>query len=623
MRNPHNKHIRIIFLFVLLLLFIVNGQAQPIIADHTVVDEYDIIPQEYIDEVKKMWAIAAGESHSFGYRKGLLLLESNDLKFQVSVIESGTPEGPTDQNLRFSRATWGNVSNASGWIYNYGEEDWYTSTLAIDRTKAGLQYANTNGYEINAMGFGWCWDMAWSNTPSGTVDPLYKVRWAGSSAGGLDGNKIWGLDQGDSVLTGNRVSMDTYLQATEDYIDFCETNGYKTMIYFTTGPVDNATYSAGERGFQRYVKTEYIRDYVTSRGGGYLFDYSDILCWSNSGEQNLVTWTDHGSDDQEFEYIHPDNMVDLSGSYVEDGDHIGEVGTVRLAKAMWWMLARMAGWDGLPVTDDAEPPSIPLNLDAAVTSDTSAILNWDACSDNVGVSGYHIYRDGISIGTSVSTSYVDSSLIIGITYSYAVTAYDAVGNESDPSSSVQVKTDDTGSPSIPLNLDATVTSDTSAILSWDASTDNVGVSGYHIYRDGISLGTSVSTSYVDSSLIIGITYSYTVSAYDAAGNESDPSSSFNISTNTESNSNWIFDFAAPLSIYPNPVTDYLTIELPVRDGELRVEIFSALGILVHQLKYNCTEFTISISILNLKAGNYFVKVYDKNHSYLGRFIVIN
>jgi hypothetical protein len=43
----------------------------PIIADHTVVDQYDDIPQEYIDKVKEMWLNVPGESHSSGYRKGL------------------------------------------------------------------------------------------------------------------------------------------------------------------------------------------------------------------------------------------------------------------------------------------------------------------------------------------------------------------------------------------------------------------------------------------------------------------------------------------------------------------------------------------------------------------------
>lgn len=39
---------------------------------------------------------------------------------------------------------------------------------------------------------------------------------------------------------------------------------------------------------------------------------------------------------------------DLAGNYSEDGDHIGRIGALRVAKAMWWMLARIAGWDGNP-----------------------------------------------------------------------------------------------------------------------------------------------------------------------------------------------------------------------------------------------------------------------------------
>ena len=40
-------------------------------------------------------------------------------------------------------------------------------------------------------------------------------------------------------------------------------------------------------------------------------------------------------------------MEDLDGTYSEDGDHIGEAGALRLGKALWWMLARMSGWDGV------------------------------------------------------------------------------------------------------------------------------------------------------------------------------------------------------------------------------------------------------------------------------------
>jgi chitinase len=60
-------------------------------------------------------------------------------------------------------------------------------------------------------------------------------------------------------------------------------------------------------------------------------------------------------------------------------------------------------------------------------------------------------------------------------------------------------------------------------LSWNASTDNVGVTGYRIYRDGIQVADVSSTTYQDTGLSKDTTYVYTISAYDAVGNESSQS----------------------------------------------------------------------------------------------------
>ncbi|HZU87367.1 MAG TPA: hypothetical protein VFF78_07775 [Anaerolineaceae bacterium] len=323
----------------------VHAATGPIVVDHTSVDRYVDIPQEYINEVKKMWLDVPGESHSVGYRYGVKLLENIDSRFQVNVLESGTPEGYTDQYLRVSRATYGDVGSASGWRYGYGEEDWYTSALAIARTKSHLTYCNTNSLSIAAMGFGWCWDPTWTNSPGGTIDPVYQVRWAGSSDGGPDGNLRWGLDAEDFALTNNHVCMDTYLNATLEYISHCQTNAYPTRVFFTTGPVDGGG-NTGENGYQRHLKYERIRNLVLGSSDYILFDYADILCWNNSGAQKTVSWTDYGSTLRTFPYIHADNEGDYDGG--SGSGHIGEAGCLRLGKALWVLLARMAGWDGLP-----------------------------------------------------------------------------------------------------------------------------------------------------------------------------------------------------------------------------------------------------------------------------------
>ncbi|MBN1463429.1 MAG: T9SS type A sorting domain-containing protein [Paludibacteraceae bacterium] len=337
---------------VLFCLLPANLFSQQIIADHTVVDKYDQIPQLYINKVKEMWVTIPGESHSLGYRVGCQLLADLNAAYPVSVTESGNPEVYTNEHLRLSKATWGDVSSETGWQYGYGEEDWYTSPLAISRTKNHISYCNTNSLAIAAMGFGWCWDMTWTNSPTGTIDPLYQVRWAGSSDGGPQGNAAWGLDANDSVLTGNSVCMDNYLIATTEYSNYCAANSYPTKLFFTTGPVDGGG-NTGENGYQRSIKHEYIRNYVQASSDRILFDYADILCWSDAGEQHTITWTDYGSVLRTFQYIHSDNMLDLDGSYAEDGDHIGQRGAVRLAKALWWMLARISGWDG--IATDSKP----------------------------------------------------------------------------------------------------------------------------------------------------------------------------------------------------------------------------------------------------------------------------
>src|SRR4029077_11273760 len=79
---------------------------------------------------------------------------------------------------------------------------------------------------------------------------------------------------------------------------------------------------------------------------------------------------------------------------------------------------------------------------------------------------------------------------------------------------------DTTPPSVPTGLTATAASSSQINLSWTASTDNVGVAGYKVYRGGTQVGTSSTTSYSDSGLAASTSYNYTVAAYDAAGNTS-------------------------------------------------------------------------------------------------------
>jgi hypothetical protein len=88
---------------------------------------------------------------------------------------------------------------------------------------------------------------------------------------------------------------------------------------------------------------------------------------------------------------------------------------------------------------DTTSPSAPSSLMVSLNQKLKQIqLSWKPSSDNVGVAGYRILRDGIVVGTSLTTSWNDSAYAAGLTYSYSVTAYDAAGNVSAASNGVQV-----------------------------------------------------------------------------------------------------------------------------------------------------------------------------------------
>jgi chitodextrinase len=331
---------------------------------------------------------------------------------------------------------------------------------------------------------------------------------------------------------------------------------------------------------------------------------------------------------------------------------------------------------------DTIAPSVPTNLSGTAISSSQINLTWTASTDNVGVTGYKIFRNGAQVGTSATASYSDTGLTANTTYSYTVSAYDAAGNNSAPSAAKSVSTVicytgtnvwqsqpitaqtgnfeiqfdmtpnvsnlpngviglsqnaataytdlaniiafetrgvidarnggtyqaqtvmnytggnkyharmdvyipthtysiyvtppgsseqtigtnyavrteqaadtsinylsldpsagnvtvcgittsaivDTTPPSIPTNLSGTVISSSQINLTWTASTDNVAVTGYKVFRNGTQVGTSAAASYSDTGLAASTVYSYTVGAYDAAGNNSAQSASINTIT---------------------------------------------------------------------------------------------
>lgn len=164
---------------------------------------------------------------------------------------------------------------------------------------------------------------------------------------------------------------------------------------------------------------------------------------------------------------------------------------------------------------DRTSPTTPSGVTVTSHTATTVTISWTGSTDNIGVTGYNIFRNGTQVGTSTTTSYTNTGVAPG-TYSYSVQARDAAGNVSPQSTVLNYTLPDEVAPTVPAGLTMVSNTTNSIRFSWTASTDNVGVTGYRIYRNGTLVGTSTTASYTDTGLIANTTYSYTVAAYDAA-----------------------------------------------------------------------------------------------------------
>lgn len=182
---------------------------------------------------------------------------------------------------------------------------------------------------------------------------------------------------------------------------------------------------------------------------------------------------------------------------------------------------------------DAAAPSAPSGLNASSVTSSSLKLAWNASTDNVGVVGYLVYKNGVNVASVSGTSYSASGLTASTAYSFYVKAKDAAGNLSAASSAISVKTappPDTTAPSAPSNLAASNITPTSLNLIWTAAADNVGVTGYGIYINSAYITTVTAGSYAATGLTPGTAYSFKVKAGDAAGNISAASNTISVTT---------------------------------------------------------------------------------------------
>jgi chitodextrinase len=181
-------------------------------------------------------------------------------------------------------------------------------------------------------------------------------------------------------------------------------------------------------------------------------------------------------------------------------------------------------------TDTIAPTTSTLSATGTTTS--SINLSWTVADDNVGVTGYNVYQNGVLKTTTTATSLAVAGLNASTTYSFYIVGKDAAGNSSAASNTVNVTTlapADTTAPTTSI-LSASGTTTSSTNLSWTVATDNVGVKGYNVYQNGVLKTTTTATSLAVAGLNASTTYSFYIVAKDAAGNSSAASNTVNITT---------------------------------------------------------------------------------------------
>ncbi len=179
---------------------------------------------------------------------------------------------------------------------------------------------------------------------------------------------------------------------------------------------------------------------------------------------------------------------------------------------------------------DTTPPTVPGTPTFSSVTMTSATVNWTAATDTKGVVGYDYKVNAGSWQSLTNALSVNlTSLTPWTSYTVQVRARDAATNIG-PASSNSFTTPDTHAPTAPTGLSGSAPNSNTVNLSWNASTDNVAVTGYRVYRNGSQIGTSATTSYSDGGRTGSTTYSYQVAAYDAVPNVSGLSNLINVTT---------------------------------------------------------------------------------------------
>jgi len=489
-----------------------------------------------------------------------------------------------------TKATDENVANTNEVILYYGWEDGNDQDITNDISRSKNLQDNGSGT-----------DFVWNREhvfPKSLANPILDTSTPGPAT---DAHHLRAADRGRNSARNNRKYGRGSGNSNYSSLDFHEgLDGPNTAAWY---PGDDWKGDAARMIMYMYMRYGAVCLPTAVGVGSKEFTEDDMI-------DLFLQWNveDPVSDIE----IARNEYHENTSNYAAQGNRNPFIDNPYLATRIWGGNSADDRW-GIYKNSDTEAPTAPINISLSNIGLTSVDINWTASTDNIGVTGYNVYVDGVLEAQTTNTNITIAGLNTNTNYIFTIVARDLINNMS-AAGGVSGKTlEDTEAPTTPINLSISNETDSSVKVSWTASTDNNAVDGYEVYVDNVLKETTTNNFYTVSGLNTSTTYTIEIVAYDIDNNKSDKSSSINATT-TAGNSNGITELF---------ISEYAE---PSAANNKAIEIVNLTASTINLSDYSIQKFSSSgwtwkddypLGNNNIVPGDVFVIVHaDTNNSLL-------